>query len=123
MAASEAKAVGWGGVTLVHRASGLSRKAILKGIRELDAGVPLAPGRIRRPGAGRKPITETDPGLVDALEALIAPDTRGDPESPLRWTCKSTRMIAQALRRQHHAISHSKVAQLMRDLYYCLQGN
>src|SRR6202049_5319636 len=100
MAASEAKAVGHGGVTLVHRASGLSRKAILKGIREIDAGIPLAPGRVRRQGAGRKPITATDPGLVHALEALIDPDPRGDPESPLRWTCKSTRPTAQTFRRR-----------------------
>jgi hypothetical protein len=123
MAASEAKALGHGGVTLVRRACGLSRKAIGKGIREIDAGIALAPGRIRRPGAGRKPITVSDPRLVDALETLIDPDTRGDPESPLRWTCKSTRMIATALRRQHHAISHSKVAQLLRALDYSLQSN
>ena len=123
MVASEAKAVGHGGVTLVQRASGLSRRAILKGIREIDAGIPLAPGRIRRPGAGRKPITATDPGLVHALEALIDPDTRGDPESPLRWTCKSTRTIAQTLRKRQHPVSHVKVAQLLHDLDYSLQSN
>jgi hypothetical protein len=123
MAASEAKALGHGGMTLVRRACGLSRKAIRKGVREIDAGIALAPGRIRRPGAGRKPITVSDPQLVEALETLIDPDTRGDPESPLRWTCKSTRMIAAALRRQHHGISHSKVAQLLHDLDYSLQSN
>jgi Rhodopirellula transposase DDE domain len=123
MAASEARAVGHGGVTLMHRASGLSRKAILKGIREIDDGRPLAPGRIRRPGGGRKPITVTDPSLVEALEALIDPDTRGDPESPLRWTCKSTRTIAQTLRKGRHPVSHVKVAQLLHDLDYSLQSN
>jgi DDE family transposase len=123
MAASEATVLGHGGITLVRRACGLSRKAIRKGIREIDAGIALAPGRIRRPGAGRKPITVSDPQLIDALETLIESDTRGDPESPLRWTCKSTRMIASALRQQHHAISHSKVAQLLHDLDYSLQSN
>src|SRR5215471_3281600 len=123
MAASEAKAAGHGGVMLVHRASGLSRKAILKGIREIDAGILLPTDRIRRPGAGRKPITLTDPDLMAALEALIDPDTRGDPESPLRWTCKSTRTIAQILRKHHHPISHVKVAQLLYSLDYSLQSN
>jgi len=123
MAASEAKAVGHGGVTLVHRACGLSRKAILKGIRELEAGIPLAPDRIRRPGAGRKPITVTDPELMDTLEALIEPDTRGDPESPLRWTCKSTRTIAQVLRTRQHPVSHVKVGHLLHELDYSLQSN
>src|SRR6266852_9255951 len=123
MAASEARALGYGGVSLVRRACGLSRKAIRKGIREINAGNALPSDRIRRPGAGRKPITVSDPQLVDALETLIEPDTRGDPESPLRWTCKSTRMIAVALRRQHHAISHSKVAQVLHDLDYSLQSN
>ena len=123
MAASEAKGLGHGGVSLVHRASGLSRKAILKGIREIERGIPLAPGRIRRPGAGRKPITVTDPGLVDSLEALIEPDTRGDPESPLRWTCKSTRTLARALRTHQHPVSHVKVSQLLHTLDYSLQSN
>lgn len=122
MAASEAKALGYGGVSLVHRASGLSRKAIRKGIQEIEAGASWA-GRIRRPGAGRKPITESDPQLVDRLEAMIDEQTRGDPESPLRWTCKSTRAIAQALTRRRHPVSHSKVAQILHDLNYSLQGN
>jgi hypothetical protein len=123
MAASEAMAAGWGGVTLVHRASGLSRKAILKGIRELEAGTPLPPDRIRRPGGGRKPITVTDPTLMTALETLIEPDTRGDPESPLRWTCKSTRTLAEALREQQHPVSHVKVSHLLHELDYSLQSN
>ena len=123
MAASEATALGYGGVSVVHRACGLSRRAIATGIQEIDEGAALAPGRIRRPGAGRKPITASDPQLVETLEGLIAPDTRGDPESPLRWTCQSTRTIATALARQHHPVSASKVAQLLHDLEYSLQSN
>jgi Rhodopirellula transposase DDE domain len=121
-AASEAKALGRGGVSLVRRACGLSRKAISKGIREIEAGVTWA-GRIRRPGAGRKPITQSDPQLVDRLEAMIDEHTRGDPESPLRWTCKSTRTIADALTRRKHPVSHTKVAQMLNHLGYSLQGN
>jgi Rhodopirellula transposase DDE domain len=121
-AATEAKAVGYGGVTLVHRACGLSRKAIRKGIQEMEAGVRLE-GRIRRPGGGRKAITESDPKLVDRLEAIIDEQTRGDPESPLRWTCKSTRAIADALTRRKHPVSHTKVAQILHSEGYSLQGN
>ena len=121
-AASEAKAVGHGGVTLVHRACGLSRKAIRKGIQEIEAGVRLD-GRIRRPGGGRKAITESDPKLVDRLEAIVDEQTRGDPESPLRWTCKSTRAIADALTRRKHPVSHTKVAQILHYEGYSLQGN
>jgi hypothetical protein len=121
-AASEAKALGYGGVTLVHRACGLSRKAIRKGIQEMEAGVRLE-GRIRRPGGGRKAITESDPKLVDRLEAIIEEQTRGDPESPLRWTCKSTRAIADALTRRKHPVSHTKVAQILHYEGYSLQGN
>src|SRR4030042_5757929 len=89
MAANEARALGRGGISEVSRACGLSRKAIAKGIREIDAGTALPPGRVRQPGAGRKKITDHDPRLAGALERLIDPDTRGDPETPLRWTCKS----------------------------------
>src|SRR6266853_5070762 len=121
-AASEAKALGYGGISLVRRACGLSRKAIRMGIRELETGESW-PGRIRRPGAGRKRITEFDPELVERLEAMIEEETRGDPESPLRWTCKSTRAIAEALTRRHHPVSHTKVAQILHDQHYSLQGN
>jgi hypothetical protein len=123
VAASEASALGYGGVSLVHRACGLSRKAIAKGIREIEAGAALATGRIRRPGAGRKRITVSDPRLLGTLEAMIEHQTRGDPESPLRWTCQSTRTIANALARQGHSVSHSKVAQLLHGLDYSLQSN
>src|SRR5713101_6569311 len=117
-AAAEALALGRGGITLVSRATGVSRKRIGIGIRELRAAEPLAPesparpARIRRPGGGRKPKTETDLTLLDDLEALVEPLTRGDPMSPLRWTCKSTRQLAGELARQGHHLSHQKVAEL-----------
>jgi hypothetical protein len=122
MAANEAKSLGHGGVSLVRRACGLSRKAIGKGIREIEDGT-MWEGRIRRPGAGRKPITASDPQLVGRLEAMIEETTRGDPESPLRWTCKSTRTLAEALSRGKHPVSHTKVAQILHDLHYSLQSN
>jgi hypothetical protein len=121
-AASEAKALGYGGISLVRRACGLSRKAIRKGVREIEAEVTWK-GRIRRSGGGRKPITESDPRLVERLEAMIDEQTRGDPESPLRWTCKSTRAIAESLTRRGHPVSHTKVAQILHDQNYSLQSN
>jgi hypothetical protein len=123
LAASEAQALGYGGVSLVRRACGLSRKAISKGLREIEERSAVGPGRIRRPGGGRKPITVSDPRLVETLEAMIEDQTRGCPESPLRWICKSTRTIANALGRQHHPVSHTKVAQLLHGLDYSLQSN
>ena len=123
MAANEATALGYGGVSLVHRACGLSRKAITKGIVEIQEGSAPLEGRIRRTGAGRKPITVSDPRLVKALEEMVDYQTRGDPESPLRWICKSTRAIAKQLGRQKHPVSHAKVAQILHDLHYSLQSN
>lgn len=108
---------------MVRRACGLSRKAIAKGIREIQKGDCPAAGRIRRAGAGRKNLTVTDPALLEALERLIEPGTRGDPESPLRWICKSTRTVAEELRQQHHPISYVKVAQLLHEQDYSLQSN
>ncbi|MGH8634528.1 MAG: ISAzo13 family transposase [Burkholderiales bacterium] len=122
MAATEAVSLGFGGVSMVSRACGLSRKAIHKGIHELEEGEPLV-GRVRRPGAGRKSITQSDPELVQTLEGLIDEQTRGDPQSALRWICKSTRAIAQELDEQNHPISHVKVAQILHDLDYSLQSN
>src|SRR5450756_160950 len=98
LVANEALALGYGGVSRVHRACGLSRAAIATGIREIEEGVCLEPGRVRRPGAGRKRIAVSDPALLVALDRVIDPDTRGDPESPLRWVCKSTRTLAEDLR-------------------------
>jgi hypothetical protein len=123
VAANEARALGPGGISEVSRACGLSRKAIAKGIKEIETGSAPPGGRIRRPGAGRKRITDHDPRLVCALERLIEPDTRGDPETPLRWTCKSTRTLAARLSRQRHPVSHMKVSQLLHEEGYSLQGN
>jgi Rhodopirellula transposase DDE domain len=123
MAAAEAVSLGYGGVSLVGRVCGLSRKAIAKGIRELQSDGPPLAGRIRRPGAGRKSLTQSDPGLAQALEALIDDQTHGDPESALRWICKSTRAIARELGQQQHPVSHMKVAQILHDLDYSLQSN
>jgi len=115
MAANEALGLGYGGVSLVHHACGLSRKAIAKGMREIQAGDSAMAGRIRRPGAGRKNLLVSDPGLRAALDDLIDGGTRGDPESPLRWICKSTRTLAAELGRQRHPISYVRVAQVLHE--------
>ncbi len=122
LAANEALQEGYGGISRVSRACGLSRVTITKGIDELDEA-PIAPGRIRRPGAGRRRLLVRDPELPRVLETLVEPLTRGDPESPLRWTCKSTRTLAAELTRQNHPVSHEKVAQFLREMDYSLQGN
>jgi hypothetical protein len=121
VAAAEALEYGHGGVSIVSRACGLSRVTIAQGIRELDEA-PLPEGRVRRAGGGRKPVVARDPALLGVLESLVEPLARGDPESPLRWTCKSTRTLAQELTDDQHPISHEKVAQLLRGLDYRLQG-
>jgi hypothetical protein len=123
MAANEAIGLGYGGVSMVHRACGMSRKAIAKGIGEIESGDTPVAGRIRRPGAGRKSLTVSDPALVAALDGLIEGGTRGDPESPLRWICKSTRTLAAELCWQHHPISYVRVAQLLHEQNYSLQSN
>jgi len=122
MAANEAVQEGYGGISRISRACGLSRVTIAKGVRELDEE-PVAAGRIRRPGAGRHTLLVRDPELPRALEALVEPLARGDPQSPLRWTCKSTRTLAAELSRQQHPVSHEKVAQFLREMDYSLQGN
>jgi len=123
MAASEARTLGYGGISQVRLACGLSRKAIAKGMREIEKGTAVPPGRIRRPGAGRKEIITHDPRLPAALDRLIDPETRGDPESPLRWICRSTRTLAAQLTRQKHPISYVKVSQLLKEQGYSLQSN
>ena len=123
VAANEATAWGEGGISAVSRACGLSRRAIREGVQELTRGAVVPVGRVRRAGGGRKPLTETDPTLAQALDDLVADDARGDPESPLRWTCKSTRALAQTLTRQRHPVSHTRVAQLLHALDYSLQAN
>jgi hypothetical protein len=122
VAASEAKQLGYGGVSKVSRACGLSRITIAKGIQELE-NEPTDVGRIRRPGAGRPSIIALAPNLPQVLEDLVEPLTRGDPESPLRWTCKSTRTLAAEMTAQYHPLSHEKVAQLLRAMNYSLQSN
>jgi hypothetical protein len=122
MAANEAVHEGYGGISRISRACGVSRVTIAKGVRELEED-PVAAGRIRRPGAGRHTLVVRDPELPRALETLVEPLARGDPQSPLRWTCKSTRTLAAELSRQHHPVSHEKVAQFLREMDYSLQGN
>ncbi len=123
VAASEALALGWGGISAVSRATGLSRKAISHGIKELQAEEGVAEGRIRRTGGGRKTTVSKDASLQQDLERLVEPVTRGDPESPLRWTCKSVRKLAEELRALGHPVSHELVSQMLHELGYRLQAN
>ena len=117
-AATEARALGRGGSSAVVRATGIAKTTILRGRRELETGQDLEPDRIRRPGGGRKRATILDPGLAAAMEKWVDPMTRGDPESPLRWTCKSTRHLAAELRTQGYAVSHPAVADLLKEQGY-----
>jgi hypothetical protein len=122
--AAEARSLGHGGISLVARAAGVSRVTITAGVEELETGVDPTPGRARRAGGGRKPLTETDPELLDALDALVGPETRGDPMNRLRWTTKSTRNLADELGKQGHQVSHHSVGRLLTGpLQYSLQGN
>ena len=124
-AASEARLLSWGGISLVAMATGMSRNTIRTGIKELMARekTGIVSSRIRRPGGGGKPLVQTDPGIVGALEELVAPETRGDPMSPLRWTLKSTSQLAAELTSRDHPVSARKVASLLKDADYSLQGN
>jgi len=124
VAAAEALAWGRGGIAAVARATGVAPQTIRNGIKELRGERPVAaPGRVRRPGGGRKKLVATDPTVRDDLERLVEPTTRGDPESPLRWTCKSVRKLAAALRDLGHRVSHQWVAEALDALGYSLQGN
>lgn len=127
-AASEAMSLGWGGIAKVHRATGIVRSTIGKGIKELKArndaeGEPTSQRRIRQPGGGRKKKADQDPSLVPDLERLVDPVTRGDPESPLRWTCKSLRQLARELVNKGHDVSYRTVGRLLKSLGYSLQAN
>jgi len=123
-AAVEAEALGYGGQSIVAKATGLSRTTLHQG--DLEKGLEVLnrlPGRIRNQGGGRKKLTRTRPELFMALERLVEPTTRGDPENPLRWTCRSTRQLTAALGEQGDALSHQTVASLLDELGYRLQGN
>ncbi len=124
-AASEAGALGHGGIALVERATGISRSTISRGMREVASGAheTLPPERTRRPGGGRKRASEKDATLVADLEALVEPTASGDPDSPLRWTSKSVRHLADALQAMGHAVSHRLVATLLHECGYRLQAN
>jgi transposase len=120
--AAEAKTLGWGGISKVAKATGVSRVTIHKALTEI-AGKKIIAERIRKPGGGRKDITEYHPNILEKLEALVDPVTRGDPRSPLRWTCKSTRHLSQELGRKGYSISNVTVADLLHRLDYSLQAN
>ena len=128
VAAAESAAIGYGGVSVVARATGVSRRAITEGMKELSrpkASREAGPAqfRVRRKGAGRKRAVDKDPDLRQDLDRLVDPATRGDPESPLRWTCKSVRVLAEELQREGHAVSYQTVAELLREMDYSLQAN
>jgi hypothetical protein len=122
-AATEASALEYGGISLVARATGISRRAILVGLREIKGGNILPQGRVRKPGGGRKPAVHHQPDLPEKLEGLVEPLTRGDPMSPLRWTCKSTRRLARELSNLGYSASSRLVGILLQGMGYSLQGN
>ena len=121
--AAEARALGRGGIEMVHRATRMARSTIARGIEELQSQPHVQPPRVRRPGGGRKRLEETDPALVKDLEALVEPDARGDPMSPLQWTLKSLRVLTGELEKKGHVISHPVVRDLLAKTGYGLQGN
>jgi len=122
-AAVEAVSLGRGGITVISAATGLAHSTIRRGIQELDGGIVLPGERQRRAGAGRKKVEFVDPGVKAALERLVEPDSRGDPQSPLRWTCKSTRRLAQELTAQGHPLGPTSVRHLLKEAGYSLQAN
>ena len=126
-AAAEAKALGHGGITLVQKATGVARGSIQQGMKELSQRSELSEDdscrRIRRAGGGRKASVKDDEKLQAALESLVEPVTRGDPESPLRWTCKSLRQLESELRSRGYVVSHTSIGDLLKKLGYSLQGN
>ena len=122
-AATEAKAIGHGGIALVSRATGVSYSTIVRGLKELESGLLPEPGRIRRPGGGRKKTLAKDATLLADLEGLVEPSVSGDPQSPLRWTSKSVRTLARELRALGHNVSHQLVLELLYAAGYSLQAN
>jgi hypothetical protein len=122
LAGAEARALGRGGIAAVARATGMSRATLHRAVAQVDQGVEVS-DRVRRPGGGRKRLSMTDRTLLGDLEALVDPETRGDPESPLRWTAKSTRQLADALAERGHRVSQHTVGELLHQLGYSLQAN
>jgi transposase len=123
MVAAESQAIGRGGISAVSRATGIMRPVIRQGIAELKDPGSSASGRVRRAGGGRKKAVDKDASLRSDLQSLVESTTRGDPESPLRWTCKSVRQLTAELKRMKHQVSHQVVADLLHALGYSLQGN
>ena len=121
LAASEARTAGYGGIAAVSRATGLAASTIGRGLKDLSAGLP--PGRVRRPGGGGKTAVERDPGLLPDLLSLVEPGSRGDPMSPLRWTCKSLRRLAAELTARGHRVSRTVVGELLAREGFSLQAN
>jgi hypothetical protein len=122
-AATEALGIGWGGVAVVAEATGLSDRTVRNGIIEVEAGRVLPAGRQRRIGGGRKPLEDGQPDLVDAIGTLVEPTERGDPQSPLRWTCKSLTNLQTELRAQGYEVGRTKISEVLHGLGYSLQGN
>jgi len=122
-AAVEANAGGHGGIAAVSRVTGIAASTIGRGLKELAAGEPLAPGRVRRAGGGRRRLVNGDPSLLADLLGLVEPDARGDPMSPLRWTCKGLRRLARELTAMGHRISHTVVGELLKQQKFSLQAN
>jgi len=122
-AGTEARVLGRGGIAVVSQATGLARNTVVRGMRELQEQSPLDPAKTRRPGGGRKRKAVLDPKMKEELEWLVEPLSRGDPDSPLRWTSKSTRVLAGALKAKGYSVSHVLVADLLHEMEYSLQAN
>jgi Rhodopirellula transposase DDE domain len=122
-AATEASSAGYGGIAAVSRITGIAPSTIGRGLSDLVEQVTLEPGRLRRPGGGRKPLVATDPALLPSLLALVEPTERGDPMSALRWTCKSLRRLAAELEAQGHPVSRTVVGELLTQQKFSLQAN
>ena len=122
-AAAEALSIGKGSISIVSRATGISENTIKKGCYELENGKASSDDKIRVPGGGRKKSVDKDPTLLSDLETLVEPTSRGDPESPLLWTCKSLRNFAKELQNMGHKVSHARVADMLHMLGYSLQAN
>ncbi len=123
LAAAESQAIGKGGISIVAKATGISRPVIRQGLTDLKDPTSLAPGRVRKEGGGRKRATDKDASLKTDLESLLESTTRGDPQAALRWTCKSVRQLSEDLKRMKHQVSHQVVADLLHELGYRLQAN